>query len=538
MKEIIKIVKYTKISYTKKQSWCMVWVLLNTLLTLGYPGCISFVIDQGIAKGDLPTVIRGVSAILLFGVLIILTNYLYQIKSTKLGREICETIKNNIFRKLCNTTYRFWSENRKGDVFTTINTDVASIEKIFTTIVNNGILNGLHFMGIIIILFLFNYIIGFLITILLLVFIILQKRNGEKVKIGMDTLRNSMGEFNSITQEMINYMPDIQLVYPKQRLESKYIQKNRITNILYVQQMKNILSAKNIGMGFNTISIFIVLFIGALGVIEKNMSVGTLFSIVIYVQQLYSPAIALGDIYNTIKNAQPSVKRIIDLLENKNMIKHGTLIPDKKLIGKIVFEHVNFSYGENKRSVFQDINLKLKPGKIYGIVGDNGKGKSTFIRLIAGLCSPDSGHIYIDDIDIETYDVEYLRKHIGYLPQKPIILSGEEVVKDGQRKEILKKISLEHIESVGDNGLGVSGGENQKLALVHLLGENEKDIFILDEPTAALDLKSEEILAEQIKSVLKGKTVLLITHRINILKICNEIIDFNKIASYKNVRTL
>ncbi len=89
MKEIIKIVKYTKISYTKKQSWCMVWVLLNTLLTLGYPGCISFVIDQGIAKGDLPTVIRGVSAILLFGVLIILTNYIYQIKSTKLGREIC-----------------------------------------------------------------------------------------------------------------------------------------------------------------------------------------------------------------------------------------------------------------------------------------------------------------------------------------------------------------------------------------------------------------------------------------------------------------
>lgn len=112
------------------------------------------------------------------------------------------------------------------------------------------------------------------------------------------------------------------------------------------------------------------------------------------------------------------------------------------------------------------------------------------------------------------------------------------MVKDGQRKEILKKISLEHIESVGDNGLGVSGGENQKLALVHLLDENEKDIFILDEPTAALDLKSEEILAEQIKSVLKGKTVLLITHRINILKICDEIIDFNKIASYKNVRTL
>ncbi len=268
------------------------------------------------------------------------------------------------------------------------------------------------------------------------------------------------------------------------------------------------------------------------------MSVGNLFSVVIYVQQLYSPAIALGDAYNTMKNTQPNIKRILDLLENKDVIKCGPLIPEKRLNGKISFKHVTFSYGDSNRNIFTDVNLDLEAGKVYGIIGDNGKGKSTFIRLIAGLCIPDSGTISIDDININTYDIEYLRNHIGYLTQKPLLLSGETVIDYTQEKKILNKFYLKDDIKINDNGMGISGGENQKLALVHLLNERTKDIFILDEPTASVDLKSEEVICNQIKDILRGKTVLIITHRTNVLKICDEIIDFNKIESYKNVRIL
>ncbi len=538
MKEIMELVRYTKISYLRKQIKCFIWVLLNTLLTLIYPSCISFVIDHGVEKRDMSTVVNSVVILLLLGLLIILTNYIQQLKYTKLGREICEKLKNRIFQKLCNTNYKFWSKNRVGDILTVINTDISSVEKLFTTTINNAILNSLYFLGIIIILFLLNYVIGIWISILLIGFMILQRKNGKKIKNGMTELRTKMGIFNSNTQEMISNMPDIQLIYPNNKLQNTYYDQNHQTNILYFQQVKNILKAKNIGIGFNTLSVFVALLVGAAGVLNGTMSVGNLFSVVIYVQQLYSPAIALGDAYNTMKNTQPNIKRILDLLENKDVIKCGPLIPEKRLNGKISFKHVTFSYGDSNRNIFTDVNLDLEAGKVYGIIGDNGKGKSTFIRLIAGLCIPDSGTISIDDININTYDIEYLRNHIGYLTQKPLLLSGETVIDYTQEKKILNKFYLKDDIKINDNGMEISGGENQKLALVHLLNERTKDIFILDEPTASVDLKSEEVICNQIKDILRGKTVLIITHRTNVLKICDEIIDFNKIESYKNVRIL
>ena len=538
MKEIMELVRYTKISYLRKQIKCFIWVLLNTLLTLIYPSCISFVIDHGVEKRDMSTVVNSVVILLLLGLLIILTNYIQQLKYTKLGREICEKLKNRIFQKLCNTNYKFWSKNRVGDILTVINTDISSVEKLFTTTINNAILNSLYFLGIIIILFLLNYVIGIWISILLIGFMILQRKNGKKIKNGMTELRTKMGIFNSNTQEMISNMPDIQLIYPNNKLQNTYYDQNHQTNILYFQQVKNILKAKNIGIGFNTLSVFVALLVGAAGVLNGTMSVGNLFSVVIYVQQLYSPAIALGDAYNTMKNTQPNIKRILDLLENKDVIKCGPLIPEKRLNGKISFKHVTFSYGDSNRNIFTDVNLDLEAGKVYGIIGDNGKGKSTFIRLIAGLCIPDSGTISIDDININTYDIEYLRNLIGYLTQNPLLLSGETVIDYTQEKKILNKFYLKDDIKINDNGMGISGGENQKLALVHLLNERTKDIFILDEPTASVDLKSEEVICNQIKDILRGKTVLIITHRTNVLKICDEIIDFNKIESYKNVRIL
>ena len=337
-----------------------------------------------------------------------ITNYVQQIKYAKLGREICEILRNRMFEKLCKTNYKFWCENRVGDIITILDTDVSLVEKILTSIISCGILNILYFSGIIMVLLLCNVKTGFLITILVFLFVLLQKKNGKKVKRGMSELREKIGWFNSETQEMIHNMPDIQLIYPEKDLVNSYMQQNRLTNMSYIQQTKNMLEAKNIGWGFNILSIFSVLLIGGYAVLREDISVGILFSMIVYVQQLYSPAVALGETYNSIKNAQPSILRISTLLENKEMAEEADFCPEGSLKGNIIFKNVTFSYAQNTDPVFRNLNLSLKAGRIYGITGDNGMGKSTFIRLIAGLCMPDSGNIYIDDIEIKKYNVEYL----------------------------------------------------------------------------------------------------------------------------------
>ena len=505
MKDIIKLIKYTDISYMKRQIGCMIFLLLNTVLTLVYPSCISVIVDQGVAKGSIEDIIKYSILMFVLGILIMITNYVQQIKYAKLGREICEILRNRMFEKLCKTNYKFWCENRVGDIM---------------------------------VLLLCNVKTGFLITILVFLFVLLQKKNGKKVKRGMSELREKIGWFNSETQEMIHNMPDIQLIYPEKDLVNSYMQQNRLTNMSYIQQTKNMLEAKNIGWGFNILSIFSVLLIGGYAVLREDISVGILFSMIVYVQQLYSPAVALGETYNSIKNAQPSILRISTLLENKEMVEEADFCPEGSLKGNIIFKNVTFSYAQNTDPVFRNLNLSLKAGRIYGITGDNGMGKSTFIRLIAGLCMPDSGNIYIDDIEIKKYNVEYLRKHIGYLLQKPLLLRGKNPIDNIDTKRMMRYFNMGKKRYLEENVKGLSGGESQKLALAYLLSDKTKDIYILDEPTASVDLKSEEVICSQIRDALKGKTALIITHRRSILKICDEVIDFNKEVSYKNVRKM
>lgn len=357
MKDIIKLIKYTDISYMKRQIGCMIFLLLNTVLTLVYPSCISVIVDQGVAKGSIEDIIKYSILMFVLGILIMITNYVQQIKYAKLGREICEILRNRMFEKLCKTNYKFWCENRVGDIITILDTDVSLVEKILTSIISCGILNILYFSGIIMVLLLCNVKTGFLITILVFLFVLLQKKNGKKVKRGMSELREKIGWFNSETQEMIHNMPDIQLIYPEKDLVNSYMQQNRLTNMSYIQQTKNMLEAKNIGWGFNILSIFSVLLIGGYAVLREDISVGILFSMIVYVQQLYSPAVALGETYNSIKNAQPSILRISTLLENKEMVEEADFCPEGSLKGNIIFKNVTFSYAQNTDPVFRNDGL-------------------------------------------------------------------------------------------------------------------------------------------------------------------------------------
>lgn len=483
MKDIIKLIKYTDISYMKRQIGCMIFLLLNTVLTLVYPSCISVIVDQGVAKGSIEDIIKYSILMFVLGILIMITNYVQQIKYAKLGREICEILRNRMFEKLCKTNYKFWCENRVGDIITILDTDVSLVEKILTSIISCGILNILYFSGIIMVLLLCNVKTGFLITILVFLFVLLQKKNGKKVKRGMSELREKIGWFNSETQEMIHNMPDIQLIYPEKDLVNSYMQQNRLTNMSYIQQTKNMLEAKNIGWGFNILSIFSVLLIGGYAVLREDISVGILFSMIVYVQQLYSPAVALGETYNSIKNAQPSILRISTLLENKEMVEEADFCPEGSLKGNIIFKNVTFSYAQNTDPVFRNLNLSLKAGRIYGITGDNGMGKSTFIRLIAGLCMPDSGNIYIDDIEIKKYNVEYLRKHIGY--KGPVLKEEkkEEITLNGLTLMIIQECNLRCTYCYGEGGeyqdRGKMSLETAKKSIDFLIGNSKnKELLI------------------------------------------------------------
>lgn len=534
MKNILKLFKYIKFNYVNKQLVCFVFLILNTVLSLIFPYCLSLVIDQGISSKNIEVLLKYIIIIFLIGILMMVVSYIQSILYIKLGKNISKRLKEEVFLKIYNSNYIFWSENKIGDVFTSLTSDISVIENLLSVSLAKGFLNIFTLIGLTIILLKMNWIICIAIFSLAIVFAIFQKNNGEQLKYQTRQLRDDIGEMNSFTNEFLMNIQAIQLMYDDDII-NKYNQLNRKNYEQYILQAKKGLNGRIYAQLFSTLALSVSLLIGAISIINGSMSVGILFSIVLYIQRIYDPIISLGSLYISIKSCQPAIEKVLNILEHEQMISSGSVILPNKIDGEICLKNISFSYPDSKAKVFDDLNINFKQGKITGIIGENGSGKSTLIRLISKSCKPDTGTITIDGINIHKYDNKFLKSQVGYLIQNPTLMSGDiSNIFDFYNKKSLSQeaesigIVLDKISKVGENSNFVSGGEIQKISLLRLLLQDNKNIYILDEPTSAVDIENEIKICNKLKQVLKGKTVIIITHRPAILDICDEIINLDE----------
>lgn len=217
------------------------------------------------------------------------------------------------------------------------------------------------------------------------------------------------------------------------------------------------------------------------------------------------------------------------------IIQEGEYSSELHIKGNIEIDCIDFSYQENDL-VLSKFSLEAKAGEKVGIVGKNGCGKSTLMKLLTKLCVANSGNIFIDGINIGDYKIAFLHKEVGCLLQSEFILSGTlrnilDIRNCHSDNEIIKAME-EFCLSIYDfndglntiikeNTLNLSGGQVQKIALIRLFLQ-DKSIYILDEPTSAMDIESEKIVCNVLKKKLEGKTALIITHREQILSICDK----------------
>lgn len=295
-----------------------------------------------------------------------------------------------------------------------------------------------------------------------------------------------------------------------------------------------------IGTLFNILAIVLVLLIGAIDVSNGTISVGLLFSITIYVQRLYSPIVALGNLLVNIRSFTPVLDNIYNLFSTQDTISQGTYSSLNALSGKVEFKNVSFAYNDQDY-VIRNFSAVFEPGDIVGIIGENGSGKTTICRLLTKLCHVSQGTIELDGIDINDIETSYLQTQIGVMTQDSFMLTDEinELLRCDQHsisiQEYLKSLNFSNtgisISDIGfnlkENKVNISGGEAQKLALYKLYLEN-KPICILDEPTASLDADSEEKMIEFINNYFQGKTIFIITHKPEILRLCSKTIKLKQ----------
>ncbi len=318
------------------------------------------------------------------------------------------------------------------------------------------------------------------------------------------------------------------------RLSREYIQKDISLTKLWGMFFPLILFLSNL-------SLAIVLFLGGKLTILQSISTGDLVGFMSYLGMLSWPMMALGWAINVIQRGSASMERLNRIFEEVPEIRDSVRITDKHLLrGCIEIKGLTFSV-DGKEPLLKDIDLTINEGERIVIVGRTGAGKTVLCNLITRILEPPRGSIFFDGIEIHELSLRVLRRSIGYVPQETFLFSDtireniafgkldatmEEIERVSRIAQIYDEIMEfpEGMETlVGEKGVTLSGGQRQRIAIARALLMNPP-IFILDDALSQVDINTEELILEGIDEFLKGRTCILITHRVLPLRRADKII--------------
>jgi len=289
----------------------------------------------------------------------------------------------------------------------------------------------------------------------------------------------------------------------------------------------------------------VTLWLGARLVITGELTVGQLIAFNMLAGRVAQPIMRIANLYTDFQQIGISMQRLGDILNSSIETTHSnrTVLPPIK--GSISLDKVHFRYLNNGKDILNNVSFIINPGEVIGIVGRSGSGKSTITKLIQRLYSPTSGRILVDGIDLAQIDVSSLRRQIGVVLQENMLFNRSikdniALINTGMTLEQVIYVArlagahdfiLELPEGydtvVGEHGSSLSGGQKQRIAIARALIGNPR-ILIFDEATSALDYESEFIIAQNMQSICKGRTVIIIAHRLSAVKKANKILVMDK----------
>lgn len=288
----------------------------------------------------------------------------------------------------------------------------------------------------------------------------------------------------------------------------------------------------------------LIMWIGATLVIDGKLTVGELIAFNMLAGQVSSPILRLAQLWNDFQQVGISMSRLGDILNSKvETFGQKTRLP--RLEGQISFDNVSFRYRPDASDVLQQINFIVAPGEIIGIVGRSGSGKSTLTKLVQRLYVPDRGRVLVDGQDIAIIDTTSLRQQIGVVLQENVLFNRSvrsnialtnpsypiEVVTAAAKlagaHDFICELPEGYDTMVGEQGAGLSGGQRQRIAIARALISNPR-VLIFDEATSALDYESEKIIQDNMRDICKGRTVLIIAHRLTAVREANRILVMDR----------
>ncbi|WGV57094.1 ABC transporter ATP-binding protein [Brevibacillus brevis] len=517
---------------------CAVFV---ALLELGFPLAVNMVVDQLLPSKDWNMIVWACIGLLALYGLNSGMNYVVTYWGHMLGINIETDMRKKLYDHIQKLSFRFFDNTKTGHLLSRLTNDLMEIGEVAHHGPEDLFIAVMTLIGAFLLMFNINEemaLLTFLVIPLLIFFVVHFNRKMTKA---FHRLYGDMADFNARVEDNVGGMRVVQ-AFANEQFENKRFAENnqrfRITKLLSYKIMAQNISVSYVLM--RLVNLF-VLICGSWFVIQGELTYGEFIAFLLLTNVFFRPLEKINAIIESYPKGIAGFKRYIEIMDTAPDIADAPdAIQVESLKGDISYKNVSFSY-DQESSVLQNIDLNIRAGETIAFVGPSGAGKTTLCSLLPRFYEINGGSISIDGMDIREITLASLRSQIGIVQQDVFLFSGtirENIVYgklNASEEEIWEAARLAKLEEfirsqpagletiIGERGVKLSGGQKQRLAIARMFLKNPP-ILILDEATSALDTETEAAIQQSLQELSKGRTTLVIAHRLATIKNADRII--------------
>ena len=462
------------------------------------------------------------------------------------GDSIVADLRNDVFEKAQHLPMKFYDKTSTGSVINRISSDTNNLQAFILRITQEVVTQLFLLIGIIVIMITMNWKLSLLSLIPVPFVVYASRKFGRKIR---PFYRRIWRKWTAVSSVLTDSIPCIRVIksFSGEKRASKRLEKQNEEWLKVSVRAGRMSSIFTAAVSFVIVCGSLIIWnVGGLEVIEgkSGISLGLLVSFISYTSMFYGPVNFFAGLNDSYQSALTSAERVMDILDAEPEHDDGKGNIPQRIQGKVEFRHVSFSFDKTK-NVLSDINLTIEPGEAVGIVGTTGSGKTTLVNLFLRFYDNYDGQILLDGKDIKILDMSWFRSKIGYVQQEAMMFSDtifnniaygkpnatiEEVLKAADIANAHEFI-LRHPDAydtvLGERGVGLSGGERQRISIARAI-LNNPSVLIFDEATSAVDSETEKLIQDAINNLVKGRTTLMIAHRLSTLKQADKIVVIDK----------
>ena len=527
----IRILKYTK-PYKTRFYGVIAFALFLSIFAALRPYLLKQTVDEYMQPKDNEGLLVYVIWMGIVLLMEVFSQFYFVYWANWLGQDIIKDIRIKLFNHLLTFKMKYYDTTPVGQLVTRSVSDIEQIARIFSQGLFMIISDLLKMIVILGFMFYMNWRLSFIVVMAMPLLFFITRIFQRKMQVAFEEVRTQVSNMNTFVQERVTGMKIVQLFSREEIEYQKFKSINEKHNKAWIKTILYNSIFFPIADFISSFTLGAVVIYGGFHILDgdKFTTFGDIFSYTMFINMLFNPLRQIADKFNEMQMGMIAANRVFDIIDsNSDIQSNGTKIAPH-FDGNIHFKEVRFSYIKNEE-VLKGINLKVNSGETIAIVGSTGAGKSTIINLLNRFYEIDSGKITIDSQDIQEFELESLRKQIAIVLQDVFLfadtiynnitlnnpaISRDEVIKAAKKIGIHKFIlTLPHgyDYNVKERGVMLSSGQRQLIAFLRAF-VNNPSVLILDEATSSIDSHSETLIQKATKKITKGRTSIIIAHRL------------------------